>query len=579
MFYSGILTLSDNIYNNAFYDLQSKESYNSALVVLALLKKKLGERVPLDSVIDFGCGVGSWLAAAKKVGFNDVCGTDGSYVPKAKLMIEESEFFENDLANPLEIELPDRKFDLAITLEVAEHLPEQQASNFINTIVDKANFVLFSAAIPYQGGHGHVNENWLEYWQGKFHKRGYIAVDFVRPEIWYSEEVCWWYKQNLVLFVNVEQIQHLPPGTPLNQPLSLVHPEQFITAVHREKTSRQYTNQQDKSYFRALAKQNYEKIYTYGKEYSYVEDKKNISTLAQLKDYAMSTGNSVVLDAVSTIKPQKNISPLGYVNKPVPDFLCVGAQKSGTTWLHEFLSHQTELWLPPIKELNFFNRLSFDMGSAFSGEWARGNAIQRLHQATKNPNIDQNWLKFLFHFCEKNVDLDWYLKIFERAPKKRLLGEITPEYMYLPAAMINEINKLNPKMKILFVLRHPIDRIFSQYKMIKRNCKDLSDDLTEVVCNLESVVERSNYSKYIANWKEVFGSEQVYVGNFDKLQANPKAFLQGISKFLDIEFDYSSEVLHKRIHVSKESEVNLDFKCIKDYDKLTSMWKNLEFST
>lgn len=69
--------MAKGIYNNAFYDLQSKESYESALVVLALLRRKLSAKIKLDSIIDFGCGVGSWLAAAKEVGFKHVCGTDG----------------------------------------------------------------------------------------------------------------------------------------------------------------------------------------------------------------------------------------------------------------------------------------------------------------------------------------------------------------------------------------------------------------------------------------------------------------------------------------------------------------------
>ena len=85
--------MTDNIYNEDFYDLQSKESYESALVVLALLRQKLGGKIKLDSIIDFGCGVGSWLAAAKEVGFNDICGTDGDYVPEDRLLISRDEFF------------------------------------------------------------------------------------------------------------------------------------------------------------------------------------------------------------------------------------------------------------------------------------------------------------------------------------------------------------------------------------------------------------------------------------------------------------------------------------------------------
>ena len=81
--------MEKSIYNDAFYDLQCKESYESALVVLALLRQKLGVKIQQNSIIDFGCGVGSWLAAAKEVGFKHVCGTDGEYVPRDRLMIKQ----------------------------------------------------------------------------------------------------------------------------------------------------------------------------------------------------------------------------------------------------------------------------------------------------------------------------------------------------------------------------------------------------------------------------------------------------------------------------------------------------------
>lgn len=260
--------MEKNIYNDAFYDLQSKESYESALVVLALLKRKLGEKIKLDSIIDFGCGVGSWLAAAKEVGFKHVCGTDGDYVPKDRLMIEQDEFLPNDLSVPSRVNIPREKFDLAMSLEVAEHLPEVAASDFVAKLTSTSDIVLFSAAIPYQGGHGHVNENWLEYWAKLFRERGFLPVDLLRADIWYDSRVCWWYKQNCMLFVAKDALGLLPANTLVNPILSVIHPEQFLVSEHRNSSHKNYSLGADKWYFRQLSSEQSIKARPYGDEHA-----------------------------------------------------------------------------------------------------------------------------------------------------------------------------------------------------------------------------------------------------------------------------------------------------------------------
>lgn len=260
--------MSDDIYNNEFYDLQSKESYESALVVLALLKKKLGERIPLDSVVDFGCGVGSWLSAAKEVGFNKVCGTDGEYVPKDRLMIDEEEFFSNDLSRPHLLKLPESRYNLAMSLEVAEHLPETSAANFVALLCSVSDIVLFSAAIPYQGGHGHVNENWMEYWAAHFQDHDFYPVDLLRADIWNDERVCWWYKQNCMVFVSKKLLRLLPTNTQINPPLSIIHPEQLLVCEHRANKHETSSLGGDRWYYRQLMSRAKVLPKAYGKEHS-----------------------------------------------------------------------------------------------------------------------------------------------------------------------------------------------------------------------------------------------------------------------------------------------------------------------
>jgi hypothetical protein len=171
------------------------------------------------SIVDVGCGIGDWIYSAEKMGLTDLIGIDGSYVDRSMLRIAESQFVEKDLTQPFNL---NRKFDLAICLEVAEHLPESSASGLVESITNHADVVLFSAAIPGQTGQNHINEQWPQYWQALFEKRGFMMLDIVRFTFWDNKDVHFWYRQNMFLVVK--------RGHPLcegkdNIIHSVVHPE------------------------------------------------------------------------------------------------------------------------------------------------------------------------------------------------------------------------------------------------------------------------------------------------------------------------------------------------------------------
>lgn len=150
------------------------------------------------SVIDFGCGTGSWLKIAKQLGAKKILGIDGVHVNKEMLCINEGEFLQHNLTLPLTIE---GRYDLAMCLEVVEHLPEEAADNAISLITASADILLFSAAIPGQGGQFHLNEQWPDYWQNKLKAHGFLPCDNLRQKFWDNDNVEWWYKQNMVLYV------------------------------------------------------------------------------------------------------------------------------------------------------------------------------------------------------------------------------------------------------------------------------------------------------------------------------------------------------------------------------------------
>jgi cyclopropane fatty-acyl-phospholipid synthase-like methyltransferase len=153
-----------------------------------------------NSILDVGCGTGTWLKVFEENGVSDYLGVDGDYVEKNLLKIPLSRFVSHDLTKELSLQ---KKFDLVVSLEVAEHLPEKSADLFVKTLVDHGLTILFSAAIPGQSGQNHLNEQWPTYWADKFAKHGYYFHDIIRPEIWGDENVDWWYKQNTFL-VNKE---------------------------------------------------------------------------------------------------------------------------------------------------------------------------------------------------------------------------------------------------------------------------------------------------------------------------------------------------------------------------------------
>ncbi|OGW37877.1 MAG: hypothetical protein A2010_10680 [Nitrospirae bacterium GWD2_57_9] len=216
-------------YTRNFYGYQQELSRLSAREIIPLVLNLVKPR----SVVDVGCGTGAWLSVFREFHVSDICGIDGAWVDNDALLIPAERFFPADLERPIALK---RRFDLAISLEVAEHLPEDRAGMFIGSLVSLAPVVLFSAAIPGQGGTRHQNEQWPAYWADHFFQRGYVVRDPIRRKIWQNDNVEWWYAQNILLFIRKDKLGQYPllntdAGPENGLPLSLVHPKQFTAAV------------------------------------------------------------------------------------------------------------------------------------------------------------------------------------------------------------------------------------------------------------------------------------------------------------------------------------------------------------
>jgi SAM-dependent methyltransferase len=181
-------------------------------------------------IVDVGCGQGGWLSVFLEHGVAEVLGVDGEWVDPANLLIPRERFRHRDLRQPLEL---GEAFDLAVSLEVAEHLPAERADGFVDSLARLAPVVLFSAAIPHQGGVGHLNEQWPDYWAERFARHGFVPVDVLRRELWDDGEVAWWYAQNVLLFVREERLAELPVfrEAVVAPPCRLVHPRHYLVKV------------------------------------------------------------------------------------------------------------------------------------------------------------------------------------------------------------------------------------------------------------------------------------------------------------------------------------------------------------
>ena len=217
--------MTASLYPAGFYENRRAHTAHAARRILAALPAGLLRA----SVADIGCGTGTWLAAALATGSRSVFGMEGAWVTPDMLDDPRISFSPHDL----EQRFSGPRVDLAISLEVAEHLSPERAQTFVADLMALAPAILFSAAIPGQGGVGHRNEQWQSYWAELFAAHGYMAHDVIRPLIWTDEAIPAWYRQNAVLYLDQASRTSLalPPTDPAQ--LDYVHPS-FWERANRE---------------------------------------------------------------------------------------------------------------------------------------------------------------------------------------------------------------------------------------------------------------------------------------------------------------------------------------------------------
>ena len=213
------------LYNTDFIKKRENKTFSSARQLVPYLVDLLNP----ESVVDIGCANGIWLNVFEENGVSNLLGIDGNWIKDEDLYVRKSCFLRSDLSATFpEIS---GKYDLAVSIEVAEHLPEGRAKGFVNYLCSLSDTVAFSAAIPMQGGTGHINERPQSYWAEFFEENGYYCYDLIRPQFWKDSRVNVVHRQNLIIY---SRKKNLPFASNTqnrcwdnHQFLDVVHPELY----------------------------------------------------------------------------------------------------------------------------------------------------------------------------------------------------------------------------------------------------------------------------------------------------------------------------------------------------------------
>lgn len=178
--------------------------------------------------MDIGCGRGTWLKAFREACVERVFGIDGPWNSQENMVEEYIEFHPFDLNKEIKLQHHE-KFDLAMSVEVAEHLEPSSSQQFISSLTNFSDVIIFGAAYPFQGGANHINEQPQTYWASIFISHGYLPFDLFRPFMWGDKDVKFWYQQNTFMYVREGSVVY---NNLLEKGFSPIPNLQFINCVH-----------------------------------------------------------------------------------------------------------------------------------------------------------------------------------------------------------------------------------------------------------------------------------------------------------------------------------------------------------
>ena len=227
----------------------------------------------------------------------------------------------------------------------------------------------------------------------------------------------------------------------------------------------------------------------------------------------------------------------------LPTFLGIGAPRAGTTWLHANLKKHPEIWLTPVKEIHYFD--SLQRGNA-RGPFYKRHLRKRARRYVTRETYRERWhdrtlfseLRWDLHFFVPPRTNRWYGRIFRPGPGQ-IAGEITPAYSILKPETVQEVREVNPDLRIIYLLRDPVERSWSSAisglaRRRGRSLEKVSDKRLLRHFERQAHVLRTDYLRTFEIWEEAFGSEQIFIGFLDEIQQDPRDLLVRIYRFLGV---------------------------------------------
>ena len=231
-----------------------------------------------------------------------------------------------------------------------------------------------------------------------------------------------------------------------------------------------------------------------------------------------------------------NWDPEGKPRKP--DFLGIGAQKAGTTWLSQMLGQRPDIWTPPFKEVQFFNHRFIEEHRKWL-PWHYRRAQQNIQKRwdAQGKEMPPELARYLQRITREPMFTNhWYKQVFAPTPADARGIDVTPEYSTLPEEGVEFVAKFLPQAKFIYIIRHPVDRAISQLKMnlsrARRQPKSMDDWLAEIEDPV--LLDRGDYQTYVPRWNAHFGSDRLLYLPFGMIARDPLGLLRRIEEFLEL---------------------------------------------
>ncbi len=251
-----------------------------------------------------------------------------------------------------------------------------------------------------------------------------------------------------------------------------------------------------------------------------------------------------------------------------PDFIGIGAQKAGTTWLYHNLRAHPEIWMPTEKEIHYFDEkisprgglLDRLRGDSLADQRWRRQAGVRIRRFPRDTSLKD--LSWAFRYFFGRPDDDWYASLFEPG-KGKVTGEATPDYAILDRDTIAHVHELMPEAKIIFMMRSPIERPWSVLNMGFRSrgeeIEKISDEMFDARLDNRRKRRMNSYLRTLRNWSAFYPEERIFVGFLEDVRFFPEELLRRLYEFLEVSTSFDDQVIRRKINSGQQSTMPTRF--------------------